>query len=163
MSVLLTLGDVKKAFRPRIAAARSPRASNQFLSASLFRRVFVKLAFRSQCAIAALMLVFGAFSFAQAQTPSATPDPFVVQVTSSPQSFYSFAGDLTANGRFVVFESDGNLDTQNPRNADGNREIFLIDYAQRRIFQLTNTKSVQKPPASPTPTPTPTPTPSPTP
>ena len=123
----------------------------------------MKLAFRSQCAIAALMLVFGAFSFAQAQTTSATPDPFAVQVTSSPQSFYSFAGDLTANGRFVVFESNGNLDTQNPRNADGNREIFLIDYAQRRIFQLTNTKNVQKPPASPTPTPTPTPTPSPTP
>ena len=62
-------------------------------------------------------------------------------------------------------------------NADGNREIFLIDYAQRRIFQLTNTKNVQKPPresdsdtdtysdtntesdadTDPTPTPSPTP------
>ena len=118
----------------------------------------MKLAFRSRYVIAAFMLVFGAFSFAHAQT-----DPFAVQVTSSPQAFYSFAGDMTANGRFVVFESNGNLDTQNPRNADGNRELFLIDYAQRRIFQLTNTKNVQKPPASPTPTPTPTPTPSPTP
>ncbi|MEP6820180.1 MAG: hypothetical protein ABJA18_11645 [bacterium] len=137
----------------------------------------MKLAFRSQCAITALMLVFGAFSLAQAQTTSATPDPFVVQVTSSPQSFYSFAGDLTANGRFVVFESNGDVATEkipsknpdgtpNPNarnNEDGNREIFLIDYAQRRIFQITNTKNVQKPPASPTPTPTPTPTPSPTP
>ena len=114
------------------------------------------------------MLVSGAFSYAQAQTPSATPDPFVAQITSSPHSgFYSFAGDITANGRFVVVESNGNLDTQSPRNADGNREIFLFDYAQRRIFQLTNTKNVQKPPASPTPTPTPaaspTPTPTPTP
>ena len=123
----------------------------------------MKVAFRCQCAIAALTLVFGAFSHAQAQTTSATPDPFAVQVTSSPQFFYSFAGDISANGRFVVFESNGNLDTQNPRNADGNREIFIIDYAQRRIFQLTNTNNVQKPPPSPTPTPTPTPTPSPTP
>src|SRR6185436_1085230 len=121
MSVLLTLGDVRKSFHPRDAAARSPRASNPFLSASLFRRVFVKLAFRSQCAIAALMLICGAFSYARAQTTSPTPDPFAVQVTSSPQSFYSFAGDISANGRFVVFESDGDLDTQNPRNADGNR------------------------------------------
>ena len=122
----------------------------------------MKPVFRSQCAIAALMLVFGAFSYAQAQVPSATPDPFVTQLTSSPANFYSLAGDISANGRFVVFESNGNLDTQNPRNADGNREIFIIDYAQRRIFQLTNTKNVQKPAASPTPTPTPTPTPSPT-
>ena len=109
------------------------------------------------------MLVFGAFSYAQGQVSSATPDPFAAQLTSSPVGFASFAGDITANGRFVVFESNGNLDTQNPRNADGNREVFLIDYAQRRIFQLTNTNNVQKPPASPTPTPTPTPTPSPTP
>ena len=123
----------------------------------------MKLVFRSHCAIAVLMLMLGAFSFAQGQTSSATPDPFAIQLTSSPQGFASFAGDISANGRFVVFESNGNLDTQNPRNADANREIFLIDYAQRRIFQLTNTKNVQKPPASPTPTPTPTPTPSPAP
>jgi hypothetical protein len=121
----------------------------------------VKLACRSHSAIAVCLLVFSAFSYAQAQTASATPDPFVAQLTSSPANFYSFAGDITANGRFVVFESNGNLDTQSPRNADGNRELFLIDYAQRRIFQLTNTKNVAKPPGSPTPTPTPTPTPSP--
>src|SRR6476620_1194463 len=161
MSVLLTLGDVRKSFRPRIAVARSPRASNQLLSASLFRRIFVKLAFCSRCAIAALIVVFGALSYVQAQTTSPTPDPFVVQVTSNPSGFYAFAGDMTANGRFVVFESNGNLDTQNPRNADGNREIFLVDYAQRRIFQLTNTRNVLKPPPSPTPTPTPTPVPTP--
>jgi uncharacterized protein (TIGR03437 family) len=123
----------------------------------------VKLVFRSQCAIAALLVVFGAFSYARGQAASATPDPFAVQLTSSPGGFYSFAGDMSANGRFVVFESNGNLDTQNARNADGNREIFLVDYAQRRIFQLTNTKNVQKPVATPTPTPTPTATPTPTP
>ena len=117
----------------------------------------MKFAFRSQCAMAALTLVFGAFSYVQAQTTSPTPDPFAVQVTSSPTGFYSFAGDTTANGRFVVFESNGDLATQNPQNADGNREIFIVDYAQRRIFQLTNTKNVQKPAASPTPTPAPTP------
>ena len=59
----------------------------------------MKLAFCSRCAIAALMLVFGALSYAQAQTTSPTPDPFAVQVTSSPAGFYSFAGDTTANGR----------------------------------------------------------------
>jgi hypothetical protein len=121
----------------------------------------VKQVFRSLCGIAALIVMGSAFSPARAQIVSATPDPVAIQLTSSPFGFYSFAGDISANGRFVVFESIGNLDTQNPRNADGNREIFLADYAQRRIFQLTDTKNVQKTPASPTPTPTPTPTPSP--
>jgi len=121
------------------------------------------------------MLVFSAFSYAQGQAASATPDPFAVQLTSSPAGFYSFAGDITANGRFVVFESNGDVATEkvpsknpdgtlNPNarnNEDGNREVFLADYAQRRIFQLTNTKNVQKPAASPTPTPTATPTPTP--
>lgn len=49
---------------------------------------------------------------------------------------------MSGNGRFVVFESRGNIATENPRNADGNPEIFLFDYAQRRIFQITDTKSV---------------------
>jgi len=121
----------------------------------------VKQVFRSLCGIAALIVIASAWSPAQAQIVSPTPDPVAIQLTSSPIGFYSFGGDISANGRFVVFESIGNLDTQNPRNADGNREIFLMDYAQRRIFQITDTKNVQKPPASPTPTPTPTPTPSP--
>jgi hypothetical protein len=120
-------------------------------------------------------LVFGAFSYAQAQTASATPDPFATQLTSAPAGFNSYAGDISANGRFVVFQSNGDVATEKvpnkkpdgtanatPRNnEDGNREIFLIDYAQRRIFQITNTKNVQKIPGSPTPTPTPTPSPSP--
>ncbi|MCA1605517.1 MAG: hypothetical protein LC775_08630, partial [Acidobacteria bacterium] len=62
-----------------------------------------------------------------------------------------------------MFESNGNVATENPNNADGNREIFLADYAQRKIFQLTNTRNVPKPAASPTPTPTPSPSASPTP
>lgn len=118
-------------------------------------------------AFVALMLVVGAFSPVDAQTASATPDPFVIQLTSSPTVlFSSFAGDMSANGRFVVVESNGDIATEKTtarNNADGNREIFLIDYGQRRVFQITNTLNVAKPAPSPTPTPTPTPTPSPMP
>ena len=65
-----------------------------------------------------------------------------------------------------MFESNGDVATEKTatrNNADGNVEIFLADYAQRRIFQLTNTKNVPKPAASPTPTPTPSASPTPTP
>ena len=122
----------------------------------------------SYCALAMLMLVFGVFSSVSAQSASATPDPFVAQITSSPlgsatNPFGSFASDISANGRFVVFESNGNVATQNKNNADGNREIFLLDYAQRRIFQLTDTKNVPVAAATPTPTPSASPTPSPSP
>ncbi len=125
----------------------------------------------SRCAIVALMLVFGAFSYAAAQTPSATPDPFVAQITTSPAGgtfnpFISAAGDITANGRFVVIESNGDISTEKTasrNNADGNREIFLFDYAQRRIFQITNTRNTPRASATPTPTPSATPTPSPSP
>ena len=137
----------------------------------------MKLVPRMFCALIVLTLVSGAFFSATAQTPSATPEPFLSQITSSPAGFNSFAKDVTANGRFVVVESNGDIATEkiptrdsagnvnpNPRNnEDGNREIFVIDYAQRRIFQITNTRNVPKPTPSPTPTPTPTPTPSPTP
>ncbi|HBR56086.1 MAG TPA: hypothetical protein DEA22_01225, partial [Blastocatellia bacterium] len=67
-------------------------------------------------------------------------DSIVGQFTNSFQA--SFAGAMSGDGRFVVFESAGNLATENPRNSDGNIEIFLFDYAQRRIFQITDTKSV---------------------
>ena len=128
----------------------------------------MKQVFSSLCAIFALTLVFGAFSYTFGQTPSATPDPFITQLTSTPagvigQPFLSPASDISGNGRFVVFESNGNVATENPNNADGNREIFLADYAQRKIFQLTNTKNVPKAAPSPTPTPTPSPSASPTP
>ena len=137
----------------------------------------MKLVPRMFCALIVLVLASGAFFSALAQTPSATPEPFISQITSGTAGFNSFAKDVTANGRFVVVESNADISTEkiptrdsagnlnpNPRNnEDGNREIFLIDYAQRRIFQITNTKNVPKPTPSPTPTPTPTPTPSPTP
>jgi uncharacterized protein (TIGR03437 family) len=124
----------------------------------------VKQVLSSRCAIVVLVLAFGAFSSTLGQTP--TPDPFVAQLTSSTAGgsgnpFLSTAGDISGNGRFVVIESNGDIATQNKNNADGNFEIFLFDYAQRRIFQLTNTRNVPK--ASPTPTPTPSATPTPTP
>lgn len=67
-------------------------------------------------------------------------DSVIAQLTNSASE--SFAGGMSGNGRFVVFESTGDLATENPRNSDGNSEIFLFDYAQRRIFQITDTKSV---------------------
>ncbi|CAN5559568.1 hypothetical protein BH20ACI3_BH20ACI3_18630 [soil metagenome] len=126
----------------------------------------MKQAFCSLCAMVVLALACGGFSSSSAQTPSATPEPFLIQLTSSPSGFRTTANDLTANGRLVVFESDGDLATDRSaarNNSDGNREIFIADYAQRRIFQITNTKNVPKPSASPAPTPTPTPGPAPTP
>ena len=106
------------------------------------------------------MLVAGALSSAQAPA-SATPDPFVSQVTNSARE--SFAGDISANGRFVVIQSNGDIATEKTaarNNQDGNLELFLYDYAQRRVFQLTNTRSVLNPPGSPSPTPSPSPSPS---
>lgn len=67
-------------------------------------------------------------------------DSVIGQFTNSFEE--SFAGGTSGDGRFVVFESRGNIATDNPRNTDGNVEIFLFDYAQRRIFQITDTKSV---------------------
>ncbi|HEX8072004.1 MAG TPA: hypothetical protein VF546_18795 [Pyrinomonadaceae bacterium] len=110
----------------------------------------------------ALVCLLGARAAAQTPTPTAspTPDPFVVQITSatpapvaSPSPLGSadvnaYVGDVSGDGRFVVFESKGDLATIPPgaatrtvTNGDGNREIFLWDAAQRRIFQLTNTRS----------------------
>ena len=137
----------------------------------------MKQVFRIFCALILLTLGSGAFFSAMSQTPSATPEPFLSQITSAPAGFNSYAKDITANGRFVVVESNGDIATEkipnrdaagnpNPNarnNEDGNREIFLIDYAQRRVFQITNTKNVPKATATPTPTPTPSPSPSPTP
>jgi uncharacterized protein (TIGR03437 family) len=126
----------------------------------------VKQAFCSLCAMVVLALVCGGFSSSWAQTPSATPEPFLIQLTSSPTGFRTTANDITANGRLVVFESNGDLATDRSEarnNSDGNREIFIADYAQRRIFQITNTKNVPKAPPTPTPTPTPAPSPTPTP
>jgi uncharacterized protein (TIGR03437 family) len=121
----------------------------------------IRLVIAFLCAAAACMLIAGALTSAQAPA-SSTPDPFVTQVSSS--AVNSFAGDISANGRFVVVESNGDISTEKTatrNNQDGNREIFLYDYAQRRIFQLTDTRSVLNPPGSPSPTPSPSPSPSP--
>jgi len=74
-------------------------------------------------------------------TPSPTPTP---TGTPAPLPRNSFAGDVSGNGRFIVIESEGDIATERTparNNADGNPEIFLFDYAQRRIFQITNTKN----------------------
>lgn len=100
----------------------------------------MKQGFRLSIFVAALILACGSFISTSAQT-----DAYVGQLTSSARQ--SFANDMTGNGRFVIVESNADIGTKepalglNPDNSDGNREIFLIDYAQRRIFQLTNTKS----------------------
>ena len=93
---------------------------------------FVKLRFYLTF-IAIFVLALTVSSFAQADTALA-------QFTSSTSD--SFAGGISGNGRFVVFESRGDLATENPRNSDGNVEIFLWDYAQRRIYQITDTKNL---------------------
>jgi uncharacterized protein (TIGR03437 family) len=135
---------------------------------------FVKHALRLSRASAALAalgaFVFGAASAgpALAQTLSPTPDTAIFQITASfvpatptptpsttptptvspsPVQRDSFAGDTSGSGRFVVIESSGDIATDRTpsrNNADGNQEIFLFDYAQRRIFQITNTTSVLK-------------------
>jgi uncharacterized protein (TIGR03437 family) len=96
-----------------------------------------------------LVCLSAAAAFAQA-TPTPTPDSFATQITSS-ATVNSFVGGISGSGRFVVFESTGDLSTLAPgqttrtvTNTDGNREIFLYDYAQRRIFQITSTTSARK-------------------
>ncbi len=85
--------------------------------------------------LSAIIALFGSFSLVSAQTDSA-----IGQISDSASE--SFAGGISGDGRLVVFESTGDVATENPRNADGNREIFVFDYAQRRIFQITDTKSL---------------------
>ncbi|HKR02984.1 MAG TPA: hypothetical protein VJT09_20060 [Pyrinomonadaceae bacterium] len=101
----------------------------------------MKQAFRLSCAAAALFVLFAGASLS---VNAQTPDPFVAQVTTSARN--SFAYDMSGDGRFVVIESSGDISTEKTasrNNADGNREIFLFDYAQRRIFQITNTTSAR--------------------
>ena len=137
-----------------------------------FGGLFVKQAFRlSSASIVALVFILGAIISVRAQLSSATPDSFVLQITStaptpSPTStasptptpsatptptpslpINSYAWDMSRNGRFVVIESSGDIAstrTAAKNNADGNREIFLFDYAQRRVYQITNTRSALK-------------------
>jgi uncharacterized protein (TIGR03437 family) len=128
-----------------------------------------RLIFAFLCAAASCLLVAGALTSSAQSTTSSTPDQFLAQITHGPGRD-SNGGDMSANGRFVVFESTGDVSTLKPTqttrvpdNTDGNREIFLYDYAQRRIFQITNTKSVAKATPTPSPAASPTATPSPAP
>ena len=110
----------------------------------------------------ALGFLFSSAALIHAQTASATPDAFVAQITNVTTSGRNaFATGISGDGRFVVIESTANLapsDPNNPNtaavnNADGNREIFLFDYVQRKIFQITNTRNAlvdpTKPPVDP--------------
>ncbi|MGH7784826.1 MAG: hypothetical protein ACREO5_13415, partial [Candidatus Binatia bacterium] len=85
----------------------------------------------------AFVIIFVTLS---AVSASAQADTVIGQITNS--NAQTFIGGVSGDGRFVVFESRGDLATENPRNADGNLEIFLFDYAQRRIFQITDTKAL---------------------
>ena len=104
----------------------------------------MKQAFRTLLALAFVCSAAASAGFAQ--TP--TPDPLVMQITTGTGN--TFARDISGDGRFVVIESTGDIATvppgqtaanKSPSNPDGNREIFLFDYAQRRIFQITDTRS----------------------
>jgi uncharacterized protein (TIGR03437 family) len=131
---------------------------------------------RPGAALFALALLLVAGAGARAQTLSPTPDTLTLQVTNTtipavptptpsptpsptptptgtptPLARNSFSDDVSGNGRFVVIESEGDISTERTaqrNNADGNLEIFLFDYAQRRIFQITNTKNALKDPTA---------------
>ena len=74
------------------------------------------------CAAAACMLVVGALSSSAQTTSTSAPDAYFTQITnsnrpSSTTQVGSFASDISANGRFLVIESNGtyawlvNIDT----------------------------------------------------
>ncbi len=85
--------------------------------------------------LSAFIIFLSSFSAVFAQA-----DSVIGQISNT--NAETFAGGISGDGRFVVFESIGNVATENPRNADNNREIFLFDYAQRRIYQITDTRSL---------------------
>lgn len=92
----------------------------------------------------AIIAFTGIFTVAPAQVNNIQQsqiESVIGQITNT--TVPAAATGISGDGRFVVFESAGNIATENPRNADGNREIFLFDYAQRRIFQITNTLSLR--------------------
>jgi uncharacterized protein (TIGR03437 family) len=160
---------VRYATRPTVSLGPIRQRFNMLL----FGGFFVKHAFRLSRSVAAFFAFALLFcASASAQTISPTPDTAIFQVTSTtippvppatptptpsatptptPAGLTlarnSFASDMSGNGRFVVIESEGDISTERTasrNNTDGNTEIFLFDYAQRRIFQITNTKNALK-------------------
>ncbi|MBC7797627.1 MAG: PD40 domain-containing protein [Pyrinomonadaceae bacterium] len=119
------------------AAADKFRNTIKLTSKDFSRRKLVKLLLNF-CTTLCLSVIFAS---SVTTNVFAQSDSVVGQISSSPVN--SFARDISGDGRFVVFESGGDLATDKSvkNNADGNIEIFLFDYAQRRIFQITNTKS----------------------
>ena len=68
------------------------------------------------------------------------------------QTTNAFTEDISGDGRFAILVSQSNLSTVpgTRNNLDGNYEVFLFDYAQRHVFQITNTKSLLINPAGST-------------
>jgi uncharacterized protein (TIGR03437 family) len=92
-------------------------------------------------------------------TPTPSPTPTATPASGLTLNRESFANDISGDGRFVVIESSGDIATNRTadvrdangalvsrghNNADGNQEIFLFDYAQRRIYQITDTRNALK-------------------
>lgn len=101
--------------------------------------------------LTAMIFILGTVNVTQAQVDSGIKRI----ATYNPSTYYGASplaiGETSGNGRFLVFESNKDIATFNPRNADENWELFLMDYAQRHIFQLTNTKhALANPNGSPT-------------
>ena len=69
----------------------------------------MKQVFWFLCASIVPALIGGSFASVAAQVSTPTPDPFTVQVTSTAPAFNITIGDVSANGRFVVFVSNGDL------------------------------------------------------
>ncbi len=102
---------------------------------------FVKFSLRLLFSSALLLAVI----FLAKTNLFAQVESVVGQFTSTSASV--FVRGVSGDGRFVVVESNGDLATEKTpsrNNFDGNFEIFLFDYGQRRIFQITNTTRALK-------------------
>src|SRR5688572_2030966 len=161
----------RKGLRPKVSLGLIRQRSHMLPSGGFFVKHAFRLS-RACAAVFALAAVLGGAAASRAQTLSSSPDTAIFQITSTtipaiptptpsptptatptpgatpaPVARDSFAADINGSGRFVVIESTGDIATDRSatrNNVDGNNEIFLFDYAQRRIFQITNTTSVLK-------------------
>lgn len=91
-----------------------------------------------------LLFLFAILTLTASFPASAQVDSIVGQFTSVSGNANVFVRGISGDGRLVVVESRGDISTERNaarNNADGNLEIFLFDYAQRRIFQITDTKN----------------------
>ena len=107
--------------------------------------LMLRLLFAFLCAAAACMLVAvalrsapGGVTSAQS-TASSTPDPFLGQVTHTARD--SFASDISANGRFVVFESNADAATLKPGQTVD--QEGLIGLCKEQLGSAKTPKSVE--------------------